>query len=47
MQTLKEEQKLLADQAKSAYENYQSSGVSGLTLTIKESFVAHAPEPKL
>ena len=36
VKALKEEQKLLADQAKSAYENYQSSGVSGLTLTIKE-----------
>jgi TP901 family phage tail tape measure protein len=36
VKALKEEQKLLADQAKSAYENYQSSGVSGLTLTIKQ-----------
>jgi len=36
VKALKEEQKLLADQAKSAYENYQTSGVSGLTLTIKE-----------
>jgi len=36
VKNLKEEQKLLADQARSAYENYQSSGVSGLTLTIKE-----------
>jgi hypothetical protein len=36
VKALKEEQKLLADQAKSAYENYQSSGVSGLSLTIKE-----------
>ena len=33
---LKEEQKLMADQARSAYESYQSSGVSGLNLTIKE-----------
>jgi TP901 family phage tail tape measure protein len=36
VKALKEEQKLLSDQAKSAYENYQSSGVSGLTLTIKQ-----------
>jgi TP901 family phage tail tape measure protein len=36
VKTLKEEQKLLADQARSAYENYQSSGVSGLNLTIKQ-----------
>ncbi len=36
VKALKEEQKLLADQARSAYESYQSSGVSGLSLTIKE-----------
>jgi TP901 family phage tail tape measure protein len=36
VKALKEEQKLLSDQARSAYENYQSSGVSGLNLTIKQ-----------